>query len=188
MTQAQLNHLSIFVAVARNRSFQRGAAETNLSASAVSHAIRSLEERLGISLFNRTTRSVALTEAGEHLLARLQPALNEVSEAIDEMNVFRDRPSGRLKINTSRIAAQMVIVPLMARFLEAFPEISLEIVDDNGLVDIVATGFDAGLRFPDNVPEDMVAISVGRSFCRSRNEGVAGPERSPFASERSARA
>jgi DNA-binding transcriptional LysR family regulator len=94
----------------------------------VSHAIRGLEERLNVSLFNRTTRSVALTEAGEHLLSRLQPLLSDVGEVIDEMNVFGERPSGRLRINTSRLAAHLVIAPLMARFLAAYPAISLEVV------------------------------------------------------------
>ncbi|HEY0234120.1 MAG TPA: LysR family transcriptional regulator [Afipia sp.] len=100
MAPPTLPHLVTFLAVARLLSFQKASSELNLSTSAVSHAIRTLEERLGVSLFNRTTRSVALTEAGEHLLGRLEPLLNDVGGVVDEMNLFRDRPSGRLRINT----------------------------------------------------------------------------------------
>ncbi len=165
MAPPTLPHLVTFLAVARLLSFQKASRELNLSTSAVSHAIRTLEERLGVSLFNRTTRSVALTEAGEHLLGRLEPLLNDVGGVVDEMNLFRDRPSGRLRINTSRYAAHLVVVPLMARFLAAFPDITLDIVDDNGIVDIVGAGFDAGIRFLESVPEDMVVVPLGRD-CR----------------------
>lgn len=161
MTQPNLSHLAMFAAVARHLSFQRAAAETGMSTSAVSHAIRGLEERLGVSLFNRTTRSVALTEAGRHFLDRLKPALREVDEAVEAMNLFRASPSGTLRINTSRIAAHMVIAPVMAAVLRAYPELSLEIVEDNGLIDIVGAGFDAGIRFGERVPEDMVAVPLG---------------------------
>ena len=156
-----LSHLTVFAAVARHSSFQRAAAETGISTSAVSHAIRGLEERLGVSLFSRTTRSVALTEAGRHFLHRLQPALRDVDEAVEAMNLFRASPTGTLRINTSLVAAQMVLAPMMAGFLGAFPELSLEIVNDNGLVDVVAAGFDAGVRFADAVPADMVAVPFG---------------------------
>jgi DNA-binding transcriptional LysR family regulator len=165
MAQPNLSHLASFVAVARLRSFQRAAREMNLSTSAVSHAIRNLEGRLGVSLFNRTTRNVVLTEAGEHLLARLQPLLSHLEEAIDEIDAFRIQPAGRLRINMSPVIAHMVLVPLLARFLATFPEISLEIVDDDGFIDIAASGFDAGVRLPENIPDDMVAVSVGKS-CR----------------------
>lgn len=161
MAQPNLSHLAVFAAVARHLSFQRAAAEAGMSTSAVSHAIRGLEERLGVSLFNRTTRSVALTEAGQHLLERLQPALRDIGEAVEAMNIFRASPTGTLRINTSRVAAHMVIAPVMAHFLTAYPELNLEIVDDNGLVDVVGAGFDAGIRFAESVPEDMVAVPLG---------------------------
>ena len=161
MPQPNLSHLAVFAAVARHCSFQRAAAEAGMSTSAVSHAIRGLEERLGVSLFNRTTRSVALTEAGQRLVERLQPALRDVGDALEEMNNFRATPAGTLRINSSHIAAQMLVAPLLPRFLEAYPEIHLEIVLDDGFVDIVAGGFDAGIRFDEAVPEDMVAVRFG---------------------------
>jgi DNA-binding transcriptional LysR family regulator len=161
MPQPNLSHLGLFAAVARHASFQRAAAEAGMSTSAVSHAIRGLEERLGVGLFNRTTRSVALTEAGQRLLERLQPALRDLGDALDEMNNFRTTPSGTLRINTSHVAAQMLIAPMLARFLAAYPEIHLEVAADDGLVDIVAGGFDAGIRFQEDVPEDMVGVRFG---------------------------
>ncbi len=165
MPQPNLAHLGVFSAVARHASFQKAAAETGLSTSAVSHAIRGLEERFGVALFNRTTRSVALTEAGQRLLERLQPALRDVGDAIEEMNNFRATPTGTLRINSSRIAARQIIAPLMARFLTAYPGIHLDVMDDDGFVDIVAGGFDAGIRFEEAVPEDMVAVRLGPA-CR----------------------
>jgi len=161
MPQPNLSHLAVFAAVARHKSFQRAASEAGMSTSAVSHAIRGLEERLGVSLLNRTTRSVSLTDAGKRLLERLQPALRDVGDALDEMNNFRTSPTGTLRINTSRAGAQLVIQPLVQTFLAAYPEIRLEIVDEDGLVDIVASGFDAGIRFIETVPEDMVAVNIG---------------------------
>jgi DNA-binding transcriptional LysR family regulator len=165
MPQPNLSHLAVFAAVARHNSFQRAAADVGMSTSAVSHAIRGLEERLGVSLFNRTTRSVALTEAGRRFLERLQPALRDVDEAIEEMNSFRATPTGTLRINTSRAAVWLVLAPLMQGFLATHPEIHLEIVDEDGLVDIVGAGFDAGIRFFESVPEDMVGVDIG-SECR----------------------
>jgi DNA-binding transcriptional LysR family regulator len=161
MSQPNLSHLSVFAAVARHASFQRAGLEAGMSTSAVSHAIRGLEERLGVSLFNRTTRSVALTEAGQRLLERLQPALRDVGDALEEMNSFRATPAGTLRLNTSRIAAHMLLAPLLAPFLAAYPEIRLEIVEDDGLVDVVGGGFDAGIRFDEDVPEDMVGVRLG---------------------------
>jgi DNA-binding transcriptional LysR family regulator len=165
MPQPNLSHLTLFASVARHNSFQRAAAEAQMSTSAVSHAIRGLEERLGVPLFNRTTRSVALTEAGRRLLERLQPALRDVGDALEELNSFRVTPTGVLKINTPRPAAQIVIAPLMQRFLTAYPDIQLEIVAEDSLVDIVASGFDAGVRLYESVPEDMVAVHIGQP-CR----------------------
>ncbi|MTV38124.1 LysR family transcriptional regulator [Duganella radicis] len=155
-----LSHLAVFAAVARHGSFRKAAAELALSASAVSYAVRTLEDRLGVGLFNRTTRSVALTEAGKHLLERLQPALGGVNLALEEMNMFRASPAGTLRINSSRDAAVMVIGPLIRRYLDAYPDISLDIVSDDGLIDIVERGFDLGIRYEEHVPEDMIAVPV----------------------------
>ncbi|HEY0339248.1 MAG TPA: LysR family transcriptional regulator, partial [Steroidobacteraceae bacterium] len=161
MQTPNLSHLGVFMAVAKHSSFQRAAAEVGISTSAASHAIRGLEERLGVSLFNRTTRSVGLTDAGQRLLERLQPALRDVGDAIDEMNNFRTTPTGTLRINTSRAAAQWLIAPLMQRFLSTYPGIHLEVVEDDGLVDVVSAGFDAGIRFQESVPEDMIGVHIG---------------------------
>jgi DNA-binding transcriptional LysR family regulator len=156
-----LSHLAVFAAVARHGSFRKAAAELSLSASAASYAVRTLEDRLGVGLFNRTTRSVSLTEAGRHLLERLQPALGSVSTALEEMNLFRASPAGTLRINTFRDAALVVVAPLIERFLRMYPDIRLDIVSDDGLVDIVGQGFDLGIRYEESVPEDMVALPVG---------------------------
>jgi DNA-binding transcriptional LysR family regulator len=161
MPQPSFTQLSAFLGVARLASFQRAGKEVGLSTSAVSYAIRGLEETLGVSLFHRTTRSVALTEAGQRLFERLQPALRNVSDAFDEMNNFRNTPSGTLRINTSRPAASILIAPLMKRFLAAYPDIHLDIVDEDGFTDIVAGGFDAGVRLSEAIPEDMVAVRLG---------------------------
>lgn len=161
MTSPNLTHLTVFASVARHLSFQRAATDTGMSTSAVSHAIRGLEDRLGVTLFNRTTRSVALTEAGRHFLDRLQPALRDVDAAVEAMNMFRASPTGTVRINTPLIAAHMVVAPVMARFLSTYPDLSLEIVDDNLMIDVIAAGFDAGIRYPDAVPVDMVAVPLG---------------------------
>jgi DNA-binding transcriptional LysR family regulator len=173
MSQPNLSHLAVFAAVARHNSFQKAAAVSGMSTSAVSHAIRGLEERLGVSLFNRATRSVALTDAGHRLLERLQPALKDVGDAIEEMNNFRDTPTGTLRLNTSRSGMQLVIAPLIPRFLRTYPEIHIEVVDEDGLVDIVGQGFDAGIRLEESVPEDMVGLRIG---AEQRFAAVATPD------------
>lgn len=161
MATDNLTHLAAFAAVARHRSFRRAAAELALSTSAVSYAIRALEERLGVGLFHRTTRSVALTEAGQRLLERLQPALGQVHDALEEMNQFRATPSGLLRINCARAAVPTQLGPRLARFLQAHPDVRLELAENDGLVDIVAEGYDAGVRLHEFVPEDMVAVPLG---------------------------
>jgi DNA-binding transcriptional LysR family regulator len=164
MPQPNLSHLVVFATVARLGSFRGAGAEAGMSTSAVSHAIRGLEDRLGVTLFNRTTRSVSLTEAGQRLLERLQPALRDVGDAIEEMNAFRSTPTGTLRINASRSAAKLFIAPVIAKFFAAYPEINLEIMEQDGFVDIVAAGFDAGIRFEEAVPEDMVGVRLGISM------------------------
>ena len=161
MATDNLTHLAAFAAVARHRSFRRAGAELALSTSAVSYAIRALEERLGVGLFHRTTRSVALTEAGQRLLDRLQPALGQVHDALEEMNHFRAAPAGLLRINATRAAVHTELGPRLASFLRAHADVRLEVAQDDGLVDIVAEGYDAGVRLHEFVPEDMVAVPLG---------------------------
>jgi DNA-binding transcriptional LysR family regulator len=164
MRHANLTDLETFAAVARNKSFRRAATERGASASALSQTMRNLEERLGVRLLNRTTRSVALTEAGERLLSRLGPALDSITEAVDEVNSFRQTPTGIVRINAPSPAVEHVLVPLIKPFLRAYPEIALEIIEDNAHVDIVRKGFDAGVRFGEELARDMIAVPLGPSL------------------------
>jgi DNA-binding transcriptional LysR family regulator len=173
MRPDNLSHLAAFAAVARHASFRKAGAELTLTTSAISYAIRNLEERLGVVLFHRTTRSVSLTEAGQRLLERLEPALLDVGEALEEMNNFRVSPAGTLRINMPRVTAQLLLPGLLPRFLARYPDIHFEAVDNDGLVDIVALGFDAGIRFLEQVPEDMIAVPMGGE---QRGACVASPE------------
>ncbi|MDB5769491.1 MAG: transcriptional regulator, LysR family [Collimonas fungivorans] len=161
MNKPDLSELDAFACVARHRSFKKAALECGVSASALSHAMRTLETRLDVRLLNRTTRSVTPTEAGEQLLQRLAPALREISDALDQINDFRDVPRGTLRLNVPRPAARLLLAPLFARFLAAYPQIRLEVVTDDGLVDIVAGGFDAGIRFGESLAQDMIALPLG---------------------------
>ncbi|GAB3396176.1 LysR family transcriptional regulator [Azotobacter armeniacus] len=153
--------LAIFLAIAHHLSFSRAAVELGLSPSALSHALRGLEERLGVRLFNRTTRSVALTEAGERLYARVKPAFRDIDDALEDLNSFRDKPSGTLRINAGRPATQLVLLPLASRFLATYPDVRLEIASDDALVDVVSAGFDAGVRFGERLEADMVSLPIG---------------------------
>ncbi|MBV6826340.1 LysR family transcriptional regulator [Pseudomonas sp. PD9R] len=158
--------LSTFLCVATHLNFSRAAVELGLTPSALSHSVRTLENRLGVRLFNRTTRSVGLTEAGERLQARLKPAFRDIDDALEDLNSFRDKPSGNLRITAGRQAAELVLLPIAARFLQAYPDVTLEIVADDGLVDVVSGGFDAGVRFGARLEADMVSLPIG-SFLRS---------------------
>lgn len=162
-SRADLFDLGTFVAVARWRSFRRAATQLGISTSAVSHAIRGLEERLGVRLLNRTTRSVLPTEAGERLLARLEPAFRDIAEGLEEVNDVRGQPSGTLRLNVPRMAARLLLAPAIAAFLRAYPRMSLEILGEERLVDIVAEGFDAGIRYTESLPKDMIAVPIGPS-------------------------
>ena len=153
--------LETFLAVARHGSFRRAAAERNVSPSALSHVIRGLEDSLAVRLFNRTNRSIRLTEAGEQLLRRLGPAVGDIAEAIGQVRASGRRPAGPLRLNVPRIAAALVVGPVLGRFLAAYPEIRLEVACDDGLVDIVAEGFDAGIRPGRRLAQDMIAVPVG---------------------------
>ncbi|RYE90028.1 MAG: LysR family transcriptional regulator [Myxococcales bacterium] len=157
MPGASLLELRAVSAVAVHRSFRAAAAELAMSPSALSHAVSALEQRLGVRLFHRTTRSVALTDAGESLLVRVRPALREIDEALDGINRFRDTPTGTLRLNTSAGAARRVF-PLVLAFRARHPDMRVELVTDDRLVDIVAEGFDAGVRLSEAVPRDMIAV------------------------------
>lgn len=161
MNPASLADLQAFAAVARLRSFRQAASELGVSPSALSHALRGLETRLGVRLLNRTTRSVAPTEAGERLLNRLSPALQDIHGALDELNAFRDSPLGTLRINAPHAACELVLAPLVARYIATHPGMRVELVADDAFVDIVATGFDAGVRFGESLQQDMVALPLG---------------------------
>ena len=164
MPNPGLNELEIFTAIARARSFRKAARERGVSPSALSQAMRNLEDRLGTRLLNRTTRSVGLTAAGEQLLARLGPALAEIAQAVDQVNVFRRTPAGTVRINAPQPAVEYCLIPLVKPFLEAYPEIKLEVIADAALVDIVKEGFDAGVRFGEEMAQDMIAVPLGPSL------------------------
>lgn len=157
----QLDGLIAFWKVAEHSGFTAAAADLAVSPSALSQAIRQLETRLGVRLLNRTTRSVSLTEAGRAYLARVGPALGQVIEAGDELNVLQGKPSGTLRLNAARISIALVLRPLLEGFLRANPLVQLELTNDEGFVDIVERGFDAGIRFGESIHRDMVAIPIG---------------------------
>ncbi len=157
----QLDGLLAFWKVAEHRGFSAAAAALEVSPSALSQAIRSLEARLGVRLLNRTTRSVSLTEAGEAYLSRIGPALGDVLEAGEQLHALKGRPSGVLRINAARISIAMVLRPLLAGFLEACPDVQVESSHDEGCVDIVERGFEAGIRPGESVQKDMVAVPLG---------------------------
>ena len=162
MKDFDLRDLDAFMAVARVRNFRRAAIESGVAVSSLSQRLRDMEERLGIRLMNRTTRSVALTEAGELLLARIGPAMRDVGDALDQVRGLRGVPAGRLRINAPPPAIDLVLAPMVAPFLQAHPQIDLEIVGDSSFVDIVATGFDAGVRYGEHLAQDMIAVSLGQ--------------------------
>jgi DNA-binding transcriptional LysR family regulator len=156
-----LAELEVFAAVAEARSFSKVAAKRGMSASALSQSVRSLEARLGVRLLNRTTRSVAPTEAGEQLLHRLKFALSEVASAVNDLDSFRERPAGTMRINAPAPAIEFILAPLAKRFLDAHPDVALELISDSTKIDIVASGFDAGVRFGEDLARDMIAVPLG---------------------------
>jgi DNA-binding transcriptional LysR family regulator len=161
MSDLDLRDLDAFLAIARAKNFRRAAVDQHVSVSSLSQRLRDLEERLGVRLMNRTTRSVALTEAGELLLARVAPAMHDVNGALDEVRGLRGVPSGRLRINAPPPAIDLALAPMVAPFLAAFPRIDLEIVGDSTFVDIVAEGYDAGVRYGEHLAQDMIAVALG---------------------------
>ncbi|SFB55321.1 LysR substrate binding domain-containing protein [Rhizobium sp. NFR07] len=161
MIRQSLNDLAAFAVIARTRSFTAAAAELGVSTSALSHAMRGLEERLGVRLLARSTRAVAATEAGEALLVRLGPALEEIDAGVSALADWRDEPEGVLRLTTFHWVASTFLAERLPAFLAAHPRITVQVTVDDGFQNIVSGGFDAGLRFGDDVEKDMIAIRVG---------------------------
>lgn len=160
MMRENFNDLLAFMAVARARSFTKAAGQLGISQSALSHTLRTLEERLGVRLLTRTTRSVSTTEAGERLLQSLGPLMDEISEKLADLSEFRDRPAGTIRINAAEHAAKKILWPKLQKFLPGYPDIKVEICVEYGMIDIVAQQFDMGVRLGDQVAKDMIAVRI----------------------------
>ena len=167
MRSSELGELAAFAAIAREGNFRRAAAQLELKPSTLSSAMRALESRLGVRLLNRTTRSVSLTEAGQQLFTTLAPALEEIDAALETVNGFRAHPMGRLRLSVPRSVAASLILPLFRHFSERYPDIVLELAADNGFVDIVKEGFDAGVRLGESVAPGMVAVRITPDMSRA---------------------
>lgn len=161
MLKENFNDLISFLVVARERSFTKAAAKLGVSQSALSHAIRSLEERLELRLLTRTTRSVAPTEAGEKMLASLGPRFAEIESELEALSEMRERPAGNIRITAGEHAVDSILWPVLKKFLADYRDINIEIILDNALTDIVAGRFDAGIRLGEQVAKDMVALRIG---------------------------
>jgi DNA-binding transcriptional LysR family regulator len=161
MQRGNLNDLLAFLAVAQERSFTKAAAKLGISQSALSHTIRGLEDRLGLRLLTRTTRSVAPTELGERLLHTIGPRFSEIEAELTAVSEFREKPAGTIRITAMEYAAEAILLPTLAKLLPVFPDIKVEIVIDYGLTDIVAERFDAGVRSGEQVAKDMIAVRIG---------------------------
>src|SRR5438094_4407802 len=162
MDRNDLGILAAFLTVAEQKSFTRAAKRLGVSPSAMSHAIRGLEEGIGVRLLSRTTRSVAPTEAGEQLLARLRPALADIQGALDQISGLRDKPAGRVRLLVPRLAGTTVLGPKLAKFTRDYPDAVLDITADDSRLDIVAGGFDAGIHFGEYIQKDMIAVRVSK--------------------------
>ncbi|HWA95877.1 MAG TPA: LysR family transcriptional regulator [Terracidiphilus sp.] len=160
MLPSDLSALATFIAVAQERSFTRAAKQRGVSPSAVSHAMRALEEEIGVRLLARTTRSVALTEAGKTLLARLKPAFTEVAETLDQVAGLTKKAAGRIRLLIPRFAVPLVLAPKLGPLHREYPEIILDVITDNSRRDIVAEGFDAGIHFGEFIEKDMIAVRL----------------------------
>jgi DNA-binding transcriptional LysR family regulator len=164
MPRHDVNDLIAFLAVARERSFTRAAARLGVSQSALSHTVRALEERLGVRLLTRTTRSVAPTEAGQRLLQGVGPRLEEIEAELAALSELREKPAGNIRITTGEHAAETVLWPALAEFLPRYPDIKVELSVDDGLTDIVAGRYDAGVRLGEQVAKDMIAVRIAPDF------------------------
>lgn len=172
MDRTHLADMAAFAAIARHLSFRRAAVELGITPSALSHALKALEDRLAIRLVNRTTRSVALTEAGQRFCDQLLPALAGVQTAVEDLNAFRMKPLGTLRINAPRQALRQVLVPLITAFSAEHPSIRFEVSANDHMIDVISEGFDAGVRFGEFVAGDMISIPIGP---RVRDAVVATP-------------
>ncbi|MCQ1835983.1 LysR family transcriptional regulator [Neorhizobium galegae] len=161
MRHGDFSELAAFIAVAEAGSFTRAAAKLGLSQSAVSYSVRMLEQKLGVRLISRTTRSLSLTDAGQRMLRNLRPAFDHIESEIAAVTALRDKPAGTIRITTFRYAATSVLWPVVTKFLAEYPDIEMEIILDEGLTDIVADRFDAGIRVGEQVQKDMVAVRIG---------------------------
>lgn len=159
-TRSELADLNVFMTIVRRRSFRHAAHELGVSTSALSHSMRNLETRLGVKLLNRTSRSVVPTAAGQALADKLGTGFQSIREALSELDVYRAAPAGRLSLNVPRDAARLLLRPVLKRFCQSYPDIQLEITVEDRLLDIVADGFDAGIRYGSTVPQDMVAVPL----------------------------
>ena len=162
MERANLKDLKAVMAIAKRGTFRGAAIELGMSTTALSHAISKLEENLGVRLFNRTTRSVSLTEAGRLFVEQVGPALQDIHSALDIVRSQRETPSGTLRINAAAFAAREIISPVIIEFLRRYPEMNIDLVTEGKLVDIIADGFDLGIRVAHLVPSDMIAVSLGK--------------------------
>jgi DNA-binding transcriptional LysR family regulator len=161
MSSVSLSDLNALVAVAKARGFRQAATLGGVSASSLSEAVRRLEQQLGVRLLNRTTRSVTPTEAGQRLLERLAPAFADIAGALDAVNLFRDSPTGTLRLNVPSIAARHILPAILPRFLATHPGITLEVGSSDSFIDMLAAGFDAGIRYEERIERDMIAVPIG---------------------------
>jgi len=161
MRQGDFSELAAFIAVAEAGSFTRAAAKLGLSQSAVSYSVRMLEQKLGVRLISRTTRSLSLTDAGQRMLRNLRPSFENIENEIAAISALRDKPTGTIRVTTFRYAATSVLWPVVTKFLAEYPDIEMEIIVDEGLTDIVADRFDAGIRVGEQVQKDMIAVRIG---------------------------
>jgi len=164
MARHPIDDLTAFLAVAKERSFTRAAAQLGVSQSALSHTIRGLEERLGVRLLTRTTRSVAPTEAGERLVRTVGPRLEEIDAELAALTELREKPAGTIRITTGEHSAEAILWPALAKLLPRYPDIRVELSIDYGLTDIVAERYDAGVRLGEQVAKDMIAVRIGPDF------------------------
>ncbi|PTQ69144.1 LysR family transcriptional regulator [Pseudomonas sp. GV071] len=173
MGSESYDQIAIFAVVAQERSFTRAAAKLNMSQPALSRSMRQLEERLGVRLLARTTRSVSPTEAGEQLLRVVAPRFEEIDSELVQLSEFRDKPAGKLRLTAGEHSANTVLQPVLAKLLPEHPDLHIEIIVDYGFTDIVAEGFDAGVRLGEQVAKDMIAVRIGPDL---RMAVVASPD------------
>ena len=164
LNRSDLGDFVYFAAIARHGGFRRAATALGVSPSALSHAMTGLEERLGVRLLNRTTRSVTLTAAGEELRAAIDAPIDQITGAMEHLNRYRDAPAGRIRISVLEDAASQLLEPVLPTFLERYPDVEVDISVDNRLIDVVGGGFDAGIRHGGTVPEDMIAQRLSADF------------------------